>query len=406
MTTPSTRQIYLTVLVAALGYFVDAFDIVLFSAVRVESLKALGLTDDQILSSGVMLLNMQLVGMLVGGLFWGIWGDRYGRVQVLFGSIMLYSLATLTNAFVTNVSQYALLRFISGLGLAGEVGAGITLVSELLPKETRGYGTTIVAAIGVSGGGTAGLVGALVSWQTAYIIGGLMGLALLVLRMSVAESRLFESMCERKETVRGSLRMLLGSRARCMRFFSCIVVGMPIWFVVGIIVTFSPEVGAVLGVAQPIKGSIAVIYYSAGYAAGDILSGLVSQWLRSRRKALFYFLLLALGCSLLILNSHGISAASFYASLVPLGLFIGYWAVLLTVSAEQFGTNLRATAATSIPNFVRATAVVVTIGFNLLKGALGVLAAAQSIGLAVFLLAFLALSKIPETFGRDLDFVE
>lgn len=396
----------IAILVAALGYFVDVYDLVLFSIVRVDSLKYLGVSGDELLSYGVYLLNMQMIGMLLGGVLWGIWGDKRGRIQVLFGSILLYSLANIGNAFVTSVGQYALLRFIAGLGLAGEIGAGITLVSELMSKEARGYGTTIVATVGVSGAIAAGLIGDVCDWRTAYIIGGVMGLLLLLIRVSVSESGLFDAVCRHENITRGDLRLLLGSSERVVRYLSCIMVGVPIWFVVGIIVTFSPEIGAALGITDPIKVPRAVFCYSIGITIGDLASGLMSQLLQSRKKAIAVFLAMAFLLSMIILNLKGVSAATFYQFLVPLGFFIGYWAVFVTTAAEQFGTNLRATVTTTAPNFVRGTTVLMTFAFNSLKGQFGVLQSAQMVGILVCGIASLALWKMRETYACDLNFIE
>lgn len=400
------RNVNIAILVAALGYFVDVYDLVLFSIVRIESLKSLGIVGSELLRAGVFLLNMQMIGMLVGGVVWGIWGDKRGRIQVLFGSILLYSLANIANAYIDSVEAYALCRFLAGVGLAGEIGAGITLVSELMPKETRGLGTTIVATVGVSGAVAAGLIGDLFFWRTSYVVGGVMGLALLVLRISVAESGLFHEMREQEDVARGDLRLLFRNWERALRYINTIVVGVPIWFVVGILVTFSPEIASSIGVLGAIKVSNAVLYSYIGFTLGDLCSGLVSQWWRSRKKALGLFMLLTCGGSLLLLNSVGISEKAFYGALVAIGFLGGYWAVFISAAAEQFGTNLRATVATTAPNFVRGTTVLMTILFDLLKSPLGVSGSAQSVCVIAGSLAFFSLWRMHETFGKDLNFVE
>lgn len=400
------RNVNIAILVAALGYFVDVYDLVLFSIVRIESLKSLGIVGSELLPAGVFLLNMQMIGMLVGGVVWGIWGDKRGRIQVLFGSILLYSLANIANAYIDSVEAYALCRFLAGVGLAGEIGAGITLVSELMPKETRGLGTTIVATVGVSGAVAAGLIGDLFFWRTSYVVGGVMGLALLVLRISVAESGMFHEMREQEDVARGDLRLLFRNWERALRYINTIVVGVPIWFVVGILVTFSPEIASSIGVLGAIKVSNAVLYSYIGFTLGDLCSGLVSQWWRSRKKALGLFMLLTCGGSLLLLNSVGISEKAFYGALVAIGFFGGYWAVFISAAAEQFGTNLRATVATTAPNFVRGTTVLMTILFDLLKSPLGVSGSAQSVCVIAGSLAFFSLWRMHETFGKDLNFVE
>ena len=404
--TPIAKEkVYLAVLVAALGYFVDVYDIVLFSIVRVASLKSLGFEGEELLSKGVLLINMQMIGMLVGGILWGIWGDKRGRIQVLFGSILMYSLANLANAFVTNLEWYAVLRFIAGVGLAGEIGAGITLVSELMDKEKRGVGTTIVATVGVSGAVVAGLVGEVFDWRTAYIIGGSMGLALLLLRVSVCESGIFDKV-KKSEIVKGDLRLLFRSRERMGRYISCILVGVPIWFVVGIIVTFCPEIGRALSMKELPSVSLAVFYCYVGLTVGDLASGLFSQIVKSRRKALFVFLSGVFLISMAILNLPGKDVKFYYGALIALGFFSGYWAVFVTTAAEQFGTNLRATVATSVPNFVRGSTVIMTLLFDGLKGYLGVVGSAQVVCLLACGCAFFALWRARETYGIDLNFVE
>lgn len=396
----------IAILVAALGYFVDVYDIILFSVVRVESLKSIGVTGDALLSNGVLLLNSQMIGMLLGGILWGILGDKLGRIQVLFGSILLYSLANIANAFVGSVEQYAILRFIAGVGLAGEIGAGITLVSELMSKETRGYGTTIIATVGVSGAVAAGLIGDLFDWRVAYAIGGCMGLVLLLLRVSVSESGLFDSVRKSHDVARGDLRMLFSSFKRTMRYINCILIGIPLWFVVGIVVTFSPEIGKALGITEELKASIAVLCCYIGLTVGDLASGLLSQLLRSRKRVMFGFVISTFALTMALLNLHGMQANTFYGLLLAIGFFIGYWAVFVTMAAEQFGTNLRATVATTVPNFVRGAVVPITLLFETLKVQIGVLPSAQVVCVITCGLALLALRSLPETFGRDLNFIE
>jgi putative MFS transporter len=408
----TTKDVYcgktarLAILVAALGYFVDVYDIVLFGIVRVESLKSLGVPPEEMLSTGVLLLNCQMIGMLLGGILWGIWGDKRGRIEVLFGSILLYSLANIANAFVPSVSVYAILRFLAGIGLAGEIGAGITLVSELLPKERRGYGTTIVATVGVSGAIAAGLIGDFFHWKTAYIVGGVMGLVLLLLRVSVRESFMFDSIKTESNVRKGDLRLLLGSRERITRYLSSISIGLPTWFAIGIVVTFCPEIGQALGTDEPLKAAKAFTYSYIGLALGDLASGLLSQMLRSRKKAIGVFMSLTLTVALVLLNADGISADKYYLGLLALGFFAGYWAVFITTSAEQFGTNLRATVATTAPNFVRGATVLMTLGFEALKGSIGVTASAQVVGLVVCAISAIALASLRETFSIDLNYLE
>jgi len=403
---PPHRGIYLAVLVAALGYFVDIYDLILFSVVRVESLKGLGVTGEAVTSTGVHLLNMQFIGMLIGGIIWGVLGDKLGRLSVLFGSIILYSLANVANGMVETVSQYAVLRFIAGVGLAGELGAGVTLVSELMPAKTRGYGTTIIASVGLCGGIVAGFMGSVFTWRTSYYVGGAMGFTLLLLRLGVAESGMFDRLKGKDDVRRGDFRQLFATRDRILRYGAVILIGVPIWYAFGVLVTLSPEIGKALGLATPPSSGVAVRWGYFGIAAGDVVSGLLSQLWRSRRKVIALFIgLTAVSVGIYFLVG-GSSLPAFYGACGLVGFGTGYWAVFVTSASEQFGTNLRATVTTTVPNFVRGSAVLSTWGFVWLKDSLGVAGAAIAIGIVAFTLAGAAVAALKETYGKDLDFVE
>jgi MFS family permease len=405
LSTGATGAISAAVILAALGYFVDIYDLILFSIVRVPSLKALGLADAQLLDSGVHLLNMQMGGMLIGGIIWGVLGDLRGRLSVLFGSIALYSLANIANGFVSSVDAYAWLRLIAGIGLAGELGAGITLVSESLHKEHRGYGTTIVVVVGTFGAVVAWLVGDQFNWRTAYFVGGGLGILLLLVRFSVYESGMFTSL--RSTNIRrGNFFLLFSSFDRALRYVSCIMIGVPIWFVIGILITFSPEIGKALGMPVPPDPGKAVMLCYVGLVIGDLASGVLSQRFRSRRRVTFGFLCLTLVVVLLYILSPGLSLAVFYPLCVMLGFAAGYWAVFVTIASEQFGTNIRATATTTVPNFVRGAVVLLTSLLTALKPSLGILWSAGVIGLASILVAMFSLWSLDETYGKDLDYVE
>lgn len=402
----TSRSVKFAVVVAALGYFVDIYDLILFAIVRKPSLLGLGVPADQVLDKGVLLINMQMGGMLLGGVFWGILGDKRGRLSVLFGSIVLYSLANIANAYVPNVEAYAAARFVAGVGLAGELGAGITLVSESLSKESRGYGTTIVATVGITGAVVGVLVAGLVRWQTSYLIGGGLGLALLVLRLGVYESGMFEKLKTQAGVARGSFFALFNSRQRSARYFGVILVGVPIWYAVGVLVTFSPEIGGALGMHPAPEAARAVMFCYIGLAFGDFGSGLLSQLLRSRKRVLLLFLVLTCVAIVLFFTVGKTSTFSFYATCTLLGFATGYWAVFVTVASEQFGTNVRATATTTAPNFVRGAVVPLTTAFAALKPSLGVAGSAIAVGAVTMVVAFVALSALGETYGKDLDFVE
>jgi MFS family permease len=397
--------IALAVIAAALGFFVDAYDLLLYGIVRNQSLAGIGLPDNLIMDVGIDLLNAQLVGMLAGGVAWGVLGDIYGRRSVLFGSIILYSVATFVNGFAENVLVYALCRFISGFGLAGELGAGVTLVSELMSKENRGYGTMIVAAVGVLGVVTASLVGDMFPWRTAYFIGGGLGFMLLFLRLGVRESILFDRV--RTEPVsRGNFPALFTNAGRIKKYACLILVAMPIWYVIGILITFSPEIGVCLGLSSPPKAGTAIMLYYLALTLGDLTNGFLSQKFKSRKKIIAVFMALTVLFCACYFTFGGRSLAVFHLICFLVGWSSGYWAVFITVSAEQFGTNLRATVAVTAPNFVRGLTAVLTIAFKGLKPLIGTVPSAVLIGAVTILFAFMALFQLEETYGKDLDYTE
>jgi MFS family permease len=401
----ASRRVALAVVVAAFGYFVDIYDLILFSIVRLASLREMGVGSSALLSTGVLLLNMQMIGMLIGGVIWGILGDRRGRLSVLFGSISLYSLANIANGFAATVPMYAALRFIAGVGLAGELGAGVTLVSETMSVESRGYGTTIVAAFGILGAVVAALVGGLFSWRIAYFVGGAMGIGLLLMRIGVYESGAFERVA-RTTVRRGNFLSLFSSWAQIKKYVSVICVGLPAWYVVAILVTFSPEFGQAMGMVKAPEAGRAVMFCYIGLSAGGFLSGFLSQVFRNRKQVTLAFILMSaafIGLHFVIAKE---SITLFYTMCFVLGIGTGYWAVFMTIAAEQFGTNIRATVATTAPNFVRGAVVPMTSAFQLLRSPLGIQGAGLLVGFAAIALALAALANLDETFGRDLNFVE
>jgi putative MFS transporter len=407
------RAATLAVIVAALGYFVDIYDLILFGTVRKPSLLELGYTTaDELTNQGLFLFNMQMTGLLIGGILWGVIGDKRGRLSVLFGSIITYSLANLANGAVDTIDQYAICRLIAGIGLAGELGAGITLVSELMDKRTRGIATAIVAGVGICGGVAAGIVGGGVpaiwegaSWRNAYYVGGGMGAALLLLRVGVVESGMFKTTAATTVS-RGNFLSLFSNRRRVVRYLSLIAVGIPVWYVVGILITFCDRIGGELGLHPEPRPASALMFCYAGLAFGDVGSGLVSQWLGSRRRALAIFVSMTALSIIAYFVLGGISSTVFYALCSVMGVSAGYWAVFVTTAAEQFGTNLRATVATTTPNFVRGSAVLLALGFQELTRPLGIVGAAAGVGVVAIGMAIVGLFGLRETFGVDLDYVE
>jgi len=393
------------VIVASLGYFVDIYDLILFSIVRVQSLKSIGLEGQELLDKGVFLLNMQMGGMLLGGILWGVLGDKKGRVKILFGSIFIYSIANAANGFVNSIESYAACRFIAGIGLAGELGAGITLVLENLPKASRGYGTMIVASVGVTGAILANFVAKSFDWRIAYFIGGGLGMLLLIMRIGVFESGMYRQI-EDSDISKGNFFSLFTQRARFSKYMKSILIGLPIWFSVGILITFSPEFAKALSASGPVNAGEAVMFCYIGLVFGDFISGFLSQYFKSRKKIILLFLVLTCVVTVAYFLQSQPSPASFYMNCAALGFAVGYWAIFITIAAEQFGTNLRATVASTVPNFIRGTVIPITFAFQLTKKHLGILPGAAIVGAVCIVIAFYALYRIEETFSKDLDYIE
>lgn len=401
----SDSSIFWAVFVAALGYFVDAYDIMLFSVIRVKSLQGIGVPEGDIFGVGVDLLNWMLAGFLVGGVFWGILGDKKGRLSVLFGSIFIYSIANILNGFVHSVQDYQMLRFAAGFGLAGELGAGVTLVTEIMSKTSRGWGTTVIASVGVLGVVTAALIGGQFPWQTSFFIGGGMGMVLLFMRLGVHESEMFQTLMKQK-VQRGDFLSLFTTKEKFLKYFSSVLVAVPVWYLVGILLTFCPEIGKSMGMIELPVPSQAILYAYIGLTTGDITSGTLSQILRNRKKVILGFLALTSTFIVFFLWLGGLSLPFFYFFCTAMGFSVGYWAVFVVITSEQFGTNLRATAATTAPNFVRGSAVLLTLAFRALTPSWGALTAATIVGVVTMALAFWALGNLEETYGKDLDFTE
>lgn len=401
----SKKNVYYIILVASLGYFVDIYDLVIFSIVRIQSFKDIGIAEDLMRTGGEYVLNMQMAGLLLGGVFWGIIGDKYGRIKVLFGSILLYSMANIANAYVQDLHTYAMVRFIAGLGLAGELGAGITLVSESMDKNKRGYGTMLIATIGVLGAVAAFYIAEHFAWRNAYIVGGVLGLILLLLRVSTFESSMFnKSVFE--DIPKGKISMLFNNKERFLRYLYCLMIGLPIWFVVGIFVTQAPEFGKALGAASTLSAGKGILFTYIGISLGDFIAGLLAQWTKSRRLIVFIFQIGIIISSLLYLTATGITESQFKWLAFFMGLGVGYWATFVTIASEQFGTNLRSTVTTTAPNFVRGALIPSTLIFEYLAGHLGLISAGITMILLLTGLAIFALSQLKESFNKDLDYYE
>jgi putative MFS transporter len=401
----ATRNMIFLVLVASLGYFVDIYDLLVFLIVRINSLKEFGLTPQEITEKGLFIQNVQMLGLLLGGIIWGVVGDKLGRIKVLFGSILLYSMANFANGFVHDVNTYALVRFIAGLGLAGELGAGITLVSETLSKEKRGYGTMMVAVIGLFGAAAAFLVATKIGWRNAYFVGGGLGVLLLLLRIGTFESGMFKDI-ERSNVSKGNFLMLFTSWERFKKYIFCILIGAPLWYVVGVLIGFSDQFGIALGSKIAIKPSDGIFYSYIGIAIGDIFAGLLAQVTKSRKLTMTVFLLLSLVSVYFYLSDNGITPHRFAWLSFSMGCTVGYWATFVTIASEQFGTNIRSTVTTTVPNFVRGALIPITLAFNAFKVHYGMITSGYIMMGILTLIALLSLSQLKETFGKDLDYVE
>jgi MFS family permease len=397
------------VIVAALGYFVDIYDLLLFGIVRVPSLNDLGLNVD---TSGTLILNFQMIGLLLGGLLWGILGDKKGRLSVLFGSIVVYSLANIACGFLPNLPFqdktmiYAILRFIAGVGLAGELGAGITLVSESLPKELRALGTSMVAGFGLLGAVVAQLTVSLAgNWTIAYFVGGGLGLLLLFLRISVVESGIYKGIETSKTIKKGNFISFFTNKERFVKYIKCISIGLPTWFCIGILAMMANQFAPAFGI-QNIEPGKAIMWAYIGISAGDFFSGFLSHYLKSRKKAILYMMTFTLMGVILMLYGNTNTENIYYFYCAWLGLGTGYWAMFVTIAAEQFGTNIRSTATTTIPNMVRGLVPVMLWGFDSFKKNSGVILSATIVGVIVFILGYYATITIAETHDKDLDFTE
>ncbi len=402
------KGLTLLIVVAALGYFVDVYDLVLFGVIRVPSLKGIGITSDaDIALYGKMLFNYQMWGMLAGGIFWGILGDKKGRLSVLFGSIFLYSVANILNGMISTVEQYKILRFIAGFGLAGELGAGVTLISESMSKEKRGYGTTIIASVGVIGAVVASAFAHKFDWRINYYIGGGMGIILLFMRIGVSESGMYKEITAKENVSKGNILMLFRDMSTFSKYFSVILIGIPIWYLISTFVFFSKEMGQAMNMSEIPVPAKAIMYNYIGLCFGDICSGLLSQYLKSRRKAILLFLILSIFSVIFYLTIGKQNITNFYIACTIIGFTAGYWAVFNITASEQFGTNLRATVTTSVPNFVRGAVPLVNILADALKnGGNSYIHSYLYVGAIVFGLAFVALYTLKDTFSKDLDFVE
>lgn len=404
------KGVTLLIIVAALGYFVDVFDLLLFGMVRISSLRDLGVAEADLESIGLKLDNLQMIGMLLGGLIWGIIGDKKGRLSVLFGSILMYSIANILNAYIENTTQYAILRVVAGFGLAGELGAGITLVNESLSKEKRGIATAFVAGFGVIGA----VLGCLLvlwvkDWRTCYLIGGLMGIFLLFLRISVYESGMYQN-AKMKSHQLGDFRLLIRNKETFIKYISIILIAVPIWYIVQLYSKYAPELAEAIGLHVSNKKDVAIYAIMSVYSGltlGDVSCGLLSNYIKSRKKAILSYLILLIFTIIIFWQIANISFTIFYIMIFLLGFGIGYWAVFMSTASESFGINIRSTVTNTAPNFVRGFVVIINSLYIFFKNQTGsTMYANILVGIICIGLALFAWTKIEETFGKDLDYIE
>ena len=395
----------IAVIVAALGYFVDIYDLLLFQIIRIPSLSSLGLGEEQVNKSGEFIISIQMTGLLIGGIIWGVMGDKKGRLSVLFGSIILYSIANIFNGFVHTVNEYALVRFFAGVGLAGELGAGITLVSELVHKDKRGISTSLVAGIGLTGAVVAYFISKEFDWRVCYFIGGGLGFCLLILRVTVIESGMYVQLKEMKKS-RGNFFMFFTKAARFKKYLFSILIGLPTWYVIGVLIAFSNKFGKEFGLTEKINPGKATMYAYIAISIADVLIGIVSQWLKSRKKALYIFYAITAIMLILYFTQSNTNSTTMYWIIAGLGFGTGFWAIFVTMAAEQFGTNLRATAATTVPNMVRGSLPLTILLFNFLQHYFTYVTSGWITGIVIMSLSVGAAILSKETFGKDLNYVE
>lgn len=393
-----------TVVIASLGYFVDVYDMFVFNVVRTSSLSDLKLSGAELTHAGLDISNCQWIGLLLGAYFWGVLGDRIGRKKALLSSVIIYSVGSLLSSGVTDVPTYMFARFITGLGLAGEMGSGIALITERLHFTKRAYGILIFLVFSFCGVLAAAFAGTLLPWRTNYLIGAAGGAVLLLCRFGLPESSMYQSM-KNKNLVRGGLRIIFRRKDLRRKYFSGIALLLPGVFVPQIIWTLSPELSKARGLTEPIAAPMVLGLGFSTVILVDIVATSISEKYKSRKLASIVFLLLGLPAFAAYLLWDVRSTTEFYFINCLLAVTFGLWLVNSTWLAENFGTNVRATVATTIPNFTRALTVPMNLAFASLRF-MGLLPDIACMGVVVFALAFIGWLGLPETWGRDVDFNE
>jgi MFS family permease len=400
-----SRKDILMISVAALGYFVDLYDMLIFSSERVEALGSIGVAKQKMGEVGLMLQNYQMLGLVIGGFLFGILADKFGRLRVLFASILLYSVANIGNAFVTNVPAFAVARLIAGIGLAGELGVALSWISESLKPQQRTIATTIVSAFGLLGGVVAAIMATHFHWQTSYMIGGIMGLVLLAFRVSLNESKLFEQ-TRQSSAKKGNLFQLLSNKKQLKKFVLCVLSGAPAFVLLSIYVTLAPEFGAAFGITEQISVAHGIMVFLIVFAMSDVACGLLSKIMRKRKTPLLIFAclqILSIGYYLLVPPQ---TVEAFYFRCMLLGFSAGYWGILITNSLEQFGTNIRATVATSTPSLIRGMTIPASIFFTVVSKQTSLVTAGAIVGFSLVAISIVSILLLDDKFENDLNFME
>jgi MFS transporter, putative metabolite:H+ symporter len=381
------------------GYFIDIFDLVLFSTLRISSFEELKITDPTYWT--VVFFNLQMTGILVGGIFWGKMADIKGRSWSFMGTILVFSIANIINGLTSSLTVYGICRFIAGFGLAGEMGSGIALICEKVPDEKRSLYLGFVSSLGCIGAVLSGWLGDIVYWRYLFIGSGFAGILLTLLRKNLLEPDLFRKTAT-LNIPRGQWKTLFQSPPDLIRFILLIFLGIPMWYIIGILWSFSTEMTSTIGLNIFTSGQ-AILWGYVGVWMGDMLMPFVSQFLKSRIFTIQICLIMMLLGVIYLFQFQPHSLLSFQLTHIFLGFTIGYWAVYATLCGESFGTNIRALTSTSLPSLIRFSSIPMMIIYqygrdeNELNIALGM-------GLTVLCISMITTYFIKDTFQKDIDF--
>lgn len=408
------QSIALLILVASLGYFVDAYDLIIASVVRSSAIVELGLAQvgtPEHTKYAQLFEYVQSAGILLGGIIFGVYSDKKGRKKALYYSIAIYSIANILNGLLSASvpfvgTVYCILRFICGFALAAELSIGIVMISETMKAKHRGYGTMIVVSFGILGAVLAAVLFEFIGihWQTLYLIGGIAGVLLLIFRFSVKETNPFLDL-ENQESERGSWVMIFKNRRLLKILFNAILLGFPIYFFISIPIKFATDYGKELGLT--IKGTIPIIVFYIAMSVSDIIANYLCQLFENRKKVLYFYLGL---CTISVFLLHFYPPTTpeqyFYLFSPLMGFASGYWALLITFTNEQIGTNIRSTYTTAVPNVVRSLFIPIQLLLTVLQPTFGTSTSVFYIGVLAVILALLGLYSLKETWGKNLKFID